>query len=62
MTKRASYREGVAWIALNDEPDDLDAESAAEYISTTLLADLFRKDPDEVGRDIVRYRIKHDGS
>lgn len=58
-TKRASYREGIAWIAWNDEPEDLDPVSASEYISTGLLADLFGKDAAEVGAAIVRYRIKH---
>jgi len=56
VSKRASYRVGVAWIALNDEPEDLDASNVAGYISTTLLADLFDKDPEKVGEDVVRYR------
>lgn len=55
--KHASYRAGVAWIALNDEPIDTDPESIAGYISTTLLADLFGVDPAKVGRDIARYRL-----
>lgn len=54
--KRASYRHGVSWIALNDDPDDLDVESVAGYISTSLVADLFDKDPLDVARDVVRYR------
>lgn len=54
--KRASYREGVAWIALNDEPTDLDPDSVASYISTALLADLFGKDTSEVAKAIVSYR------
>ena len=58
--KRASYRAGIAWVAGNDEPEDLDAASVAGYISTGLLADLFGKDLDEVAEAIVRYRIKHD--
>lgn len=53
---RASYRKGVEWIAGNDEPEDLDPESVAGYISTTLLADLFGKDPLDVGRAVVRKR------
>ncbi len=53
---RASYRKGVEWIAWNDEPEDLDAEVVAEYVSTGLLADLFGKDVDEVARAVVRKR------
>lgn len=55
---RASYRKGVEWIAWNDEPEDLDPESIAGFISTTLLADLFGKEADVVAADIVRHRQK----
>lgn len=55
-TKRASYREGVAWIALNDEPGDDNPDSVSSYISTALLADLFGKTTEQVARDICRYR------
>lgn len=57
--KRASYKFGVGWIALNDDPgshDALDVDSVAGYISTALLADLFGLDPERVARDIVKYR------
>ncbi len=56
MAKRASYREGVRWIAENDEPDGLNADVVAWNISTLLLADLFEKDPLVVATDIVRFR------
>lgn len=59
--KRASYREGVAWIAWNDEPEDGDPENVAGYISTGLLADLFHVERERVAEDIVRYRVKHCG-
>jgi hypothetical protein len=59
--KRASYREAVAWIAQNDEPEDGDADNVAGYISTTLVADIFGVDQERVGRDVVRYRVKHCG-
>jgi len=61
MSKRASYREGVAWIALNDEPEDLDLESVAGYISTQLLAALWGKEDEVVARAIVRYRVVEEG-
>lgn len=53
---RASYRHGVAWIALNDEPDTRDPEIVSDLISTLLLADLFDKPPLDVARAVVRYR------
>jgi hypothetical protein len=56
--KRASYREGVALVALNDEPTDMDPESVATYISTQLLADLFGVEPARVAKDILRIREK----
>lgn len=59
--KRASYREGVSWIAWNDEPEDGDPENVAGYISTGLLADIFHVERERVAEDIVRYRIKHCG-
>lgn len=55
---RASYRNGIDWIAQNDEPEDLDPETVAFYISSLLLAELFGKDPLEVGRAVVRRRKK----
>lgn len=59
-SKRASFREGVAWIAWNDEPDERDPENVAGFISTGLLADLFGKDAEDVAKTIVRFREKHD--
>jgi len=55
---RPSYRAAVRWIAGNDEPEDLDPESVAEYISTSLVADLFGKDPLDVGTAIVAVRLR----
>lgn len=56
--KRASYRAGVRWIALNDEPCNLDEEEVAYTISALLLADLFEVEPERVGRDVVRIRAR----
>ena len=56
--KRASYRVGVYWIAINDEPLDGDPASVAGYISTLLLADLFGVDPQRVAKDVLRQRQK----
>ena len=56
--KRASYRSGIAWIAQNDEPEELDAYLVAHQISVVLLADLFDVDLEKVGRDVIKYRKK----
>lgn len=58
MSKRASYRVGVSWIALNDEPDCDEIDFVASMISTMLLADLFGKTYEAVAADIIRYRKK----
>jgi hypothetical protein len=59
--KRASYREAVAWIADNDEPGDHEVASIAGYISTLLVADLFRLPPVRVAADILRKRLYRHG-
>ena len=57
VTKRATYREAVQWIALNDAPgDDGDVKEVQGYISTLLVADLFGADPYKVAIDVVRTR------
>ena len=58
MSKRASYRMGVRWIALNDEPTETEMEWVQGFISVCLLADLFGKSTAEVARDVLRYREK----
>lgn len=52
--KRASYREGIEIIALND---DLDSDPIG-LISVMLLAELFGVTQDRVAADIVRFRKK----
>lgn len=54
--KRASYRQGVAWIAENDEPAEPRIDEICLLISVNLLADLFDKDPMDVARDVLKYR------
>lgn len=59
--KRASYREAIAWIALNDDPgssDAYDPKEVGRMISSHLVADLFGVDNEKVGKDIVRFRLK----
>lgn len=56
--KRASYRAGVEWIAVNDEPAEDDPEEIAYFVSSLLLADLFEVEPERVGRDVARKRAQ----
>ena len=56
---RASYRYGVRWIAENDEPEEMDAIFISEFISTSLLADLFGKTPMEVAKAVVRFKRRN---
>lgn len=53
--KRASYREAVAWIALNDEAGS-DMEDIEYLLTVALVADLFGKDTATVARAVVAYR------
>lgn len=57
----ASYRFGVMWIALNDEPMEMDSGVVKTFISTALLADLFGKETEEVAVDIVKYKLRNAG-
>ena len=60
--KRASYREGIAFIALNDDPGDanaLDEKWVRGYVTVVLMSELFGVETDRVARDVVRYRRKH---
>lgn len=54
--KRASYREGVEWIALNDDVEERDQERLTGYISVALLADIFCVEREKVARDVARKR------
>jgi hypothetical protein len=57
--KRASYREAVAWIAINDDAGAtyaLDAEHLRIVVTVILIADIFGKDPVEVATDVVKFR------
>ncbi len=61
--KRASYKEAIAWVALNDSGGDDDAlipEEVKHLITAALVADIFGVDQSKVGEDIVKYRKKFD--
>lgn len=54
--KRASYRDGVDFIAMNDEPHDLDVEQIASYTTVVLMAQLFGTTEEKIAADILRIR------
>lgn len=59
--KSPSYRFGVQWIAINDDPgsgDALDVESVRGMVSVLLIADLFGCDPLLVASDVVSERYR----
>lgn len=55
-TKRASYLEGLDYIARNDEPCEMDYEVMIGMASVQLLAALFGMEPKNVAFDVVRVR------
>jgi hypothetical protein len=57
--KRASYREAVEYIALNDEPEIRDADAMTYYATVQLLAAIFDVTPERVAGDVVKHREKH---
>jgi hypothetical protein len=60
VSKSPSYKAGVRWVAVNDNPADShesrDVDCISGYISVLLLADLFAKDPLEVAKAVVALR------
>lgn len=56
--RRPRYRDGVQWIADNDEGRNVDPETVAGQISTLLLADLFGVEPERVAKDVIRIRLR----
>lgn len=57
-TVRPSYRAAIAWIALNDEPDETNEEEIKLFLSVCLVADLFDKHTDIVAADVVKHKKK----
>jgi hypothetical protein len=56
--KTPSFKKACEWIALNDEPEELEVEAVEGYLSTQLVADIFGRHSDEVALKIVRIRLK----
>lgn len=54
----ASYRRGVRYIALYDEPREMDAANMSGYASVHTLAEVFNKHELIVAEDVIRQRYK----
>lgn len=52
----SAYRNGVEWIALNDEPRQMDPVKVGQFITSVMLAAICGKEPAQVGQDVVAYR------
>lgn len=55
--KRASFTQAVKWIAFNDEPGEKDEQQIADSVTVMLIADIFGRPAQEVGRRVLRERI-----
>lgn len=55
--RRARYKDAVSWIAMNDDPGEMDDEIVAMNISTKLVADLWDISDRRVARDVVLKRV-----
>lgn len=56
--KRASYRDGVDFIAQNDEPAERDPKEVDGLATVVMLASIFGVSTERVARDVVRLRTK----
>lgn len=52
--KRASYREAVAWIALNDDTEWLEDEKPMISVTVALVMDIFDVSEDKIVSDLRR--------
>ena len=57
--KRASYREAISVIALNDEPEIMEPEEMEGMASVLVVASIFGLETSKVAADVIRYREKH---
>lgn len=56
--KRASYREAIECIALNDEPCIMEPEEMCGMATVLLVAAIFGTEQERVARDVIRLRRK----
>lgn len=53
---KMTLRETIEWIALNDEPEDLEVDNVAGYISTLLASDIYDRPAVDMAYRIVTFR------
>lgn len=56
--KRASYKDGVDFIAWNDNCDMNAVDELVGTCSVLMLAELFGTTQERVAQDVVNYRVK----
>lgn len=57
--KRASYRQAIQWIAINDSAgDELTEDDCGSLVSAVMVADLFDVPLCEVGAAIYKARCR----
>lgn len=54
----ASYRRGISFIALYDEPRELEAANMEGQASVLVLAEVFGKPESQVIADVLKRRYK----
>lgn len=59
--KTPSYREGIEYVAMNDEPTHREVENVQFMPTIQLMALLFGKTVEEVAVDVIAFRKKHIG-
>ena len=52
-----TYEKAVNWIAYEDDSECLDEKEIAQYLTTTLVADVWRVDPNKLAKEILRRRL-----
>jgi len=55
---RASYKNAIGWIVLEDDTDWLDEEGSSPSVTACLVADIFGKSVDQVRKDLTREHAK----
>ena len=59
---RPTLANAVQWIAMNDETAEMNVDVIATFISTTLVADLFGKDPNAIAKKVWTIRARENGT
>lgn len=58
--KRASYRNGIDFIAMNDNCDMVEEKELVGTGTVFLMAELFGVTQEKVAKDVINYRKKQE--